>query len=60
MIAAYLAQDWDKSEQLSKECRTLDGGQMSEFYDIYEERFAEFRENPPGPDWDGVFIATTK
>jgi adenylate cyclase len=60
MIEAYLAQDWDKSEQLSKECRTLDGGQMSEFYDVYEERFAEYRENPPGPDWDGVFIATTK
>ena len=60
MIEAYLAQDWDKSEQLSKECRTLDGGQMSEFYDVYEERFADYRENPPGSDWDGVFIATTK
>jgi adenylate cyclase len=60
MIEAYLAQDWDKSEQLCKECRALDGGQMSEFYDVYEERFADYRQKPPGSDWDGVFIATTK
>ena len=60
MIDAYLKQDWDKSEQLIRECRTLDNGQMSEFYDIYEERLASYRKNPPGSNWDGVFIATTK
>ena len=60
MIEAYLTQDWDKSEQFIKECRTFDNGQMSEFYDIYEERLASYRKNPPGSDWDGVLIATTK
>jgi adenylate cyclase len=29
-------------------------------YDLYEERIEEYKENPPGSDWDGVFIATSK
>ena len=29
-------------------------------YEIYLERIAEFRESPPGPDWDGVYTFTTK
>ncbi len=28
--------------------------------DLYEERIAEYKINPPPADWDGVFIATTK
>ncbi len=60
MIDAYLAQDWDKAEQLCKDCRAIDNGEMSGFYDLYEERIAEYVENSPGADWDGVFVATTK
>ncbi|MEG3617857.1 adenylate/guanylate cyclase domain-containing protein [Magnetovibrio sp. PR-2] len=29
-------------------------------YELYENRIAEYEINPPGEDWDGVFIATTK
>jgi len=29
-------------------------------YDLYEERIGVYKENPPGSDWDGVFIATSK
>ncbi len=60
MIDAYLAQDWDKAEQLCKDCREIDSGAMAGFYDLYEERIAEYREDSPGADWDGVFIATSK
>ncbi len=28
--------------------------------DLYDERIAEYKMNPPAADWDGVFIATTK
>ena len=28
--------------------------------DLYDERIAEYKVTPPDPDWDGVFIATTK
>ena len=60
MISAYLAQDWDKAEQLCKDCRNIDNGEMAGFYDLYEERIAEYRVDSPGADWDGVYIATTK
>lgn len=29
-------------------------------YDVYAERIAYFRKNPPAPDWDGVFMFQTK
>jgi adenylate cyclase len=29
-------------------------------YEVYLERIAHFRENPPPADWDGVFTYTTK
>jgi adenylate cyclase len=28
--------------------------------DLYIDRIAEYKENPPAADWDGVFIATSK
>ena len=34
--------------------------EMSDYYDIMLERIGEFRDNPPGKDWDGVYRATTK
>jgi len=30
------------------------------FYKLYEDRIADYEINPPGEDWDGVFVATTK
>jgi adenylate cyclase len=29
-------------------------------YDVYLERIAHFRAEPPPTDWDGVFVYTTK
>jgi adenylate cyclase len=29
-------------------------------FDLYEDRIAAYKENPPAADWDGVFVATTK
>ena len=33
---------------------------LEDYVFIYETRISEFRANPPGPNWDGVFVATTK
>ena len=63
MLKAYRAQDFetasallellsDAGEKLDLE---LDGYQL-----IYELRIAEFQANPPGRDWNGVYIAETK
>ncbi len=33
---------------------------FSALYDLYAERIATFRANPPPEGWDGVFALTTK
>lgn len=59
MLEAYRDQRWDDARRLSAECRELDGD-IGGLYDLYDERIAEYQADPPGADWDGVFIATTK
>lgn len=59
MLDAYREQDWAKASELVKDCRSADGS-LGDLYDMYDERIAFYTENPPGSDWDGVFVATTK
>jgi adenylate cyclase len=57
-LRAYRKQDWDKAElellslrNMSPDCK---------LYQVYAERVAYYRSNPPGADWDGVFTFKTK
>ncbi len=59
MLEAYRHQEWDKARTLVGSCRTADGS-FTDLYDMYDERIAFFLENPPDPEWDGVFVAETK
>jgi adenylate cyclase len=59
MLEAYRDQRWDDARTLSAECRKLDGD-IDGLYDLYNERIDEYEAEPPGDDWDGVFVATTK
>jgi adenylate cyclase len=59
MLAAYRAQDWDATETALAICRGHEP-RLEPLYDLYAERIAYFSLNPPGPDWDGVFVATSK
>ncbi|HUN49679.1 MAG TPA: adenylate/guanylate cyclase domain-containing protein, partial [Candidatus Sulfotelmatobacter sp.] len=59
MLACYRQQEWNRAKQLIVECRQLDG-RLEHLYDLYDERVAYYTDNPPGPDWDGVFVATSK
>jgi adenylate cyclase len=36
------------------------GLDLSRLYDLFRGRVAAFQTDPPPPDWDGVFVATTK
>jgi adenylate cyclase len=65
----YRSQDFDKATEMFKTIRTLGGVDhrpwtlditLDTFCDLYNERIAEYKANPPAVDWDGVFIATTK
>jgi adenylate cyclase len=59
MIAAYRAQDWRTAHAALADCLRLDPA-LSELYELYDRRIADYTAAPPPANWDGVFIATTK
>ncbi|AUG51918.1 CHASE2 domain-containing protein [Thalassospira marina] len=60
MITAYRGQNWDLVEELLAGLRENTICDLSVLYDMYNERISAFRKMPPGPEWDGVFVATSK
>lgn len=63
MIATYRRQDWKGAREALAQARDAaraSGLDLDGLYDLYAERVATFIANPPGADWDGVFVATTK
>jgi adenylate cyclase len=59
MLACYRAQDWAGARGAIAECRQHDA-RLAQLYDLYDERIGFFAANPPGPNWDGVFVASDK
>lgn len=55
-LAFYRARAWD--EALA--AMTLDAPIYAPLYDLYRQRIAAFKDNPPGADWDGVYKALAK
>jgi adenylate cyclase len=54
----YRQQRWEAAkEQFAKYCGKYPNCVL---YRIYKERVEHFMENPPGENWDGVYIFTTK
>ena len=57
-LAAYKRMSWDEAiVHFRKALEAVPGDGPSE---LYLDRCMAFRENPPGDDWDGVFVMTTK
>jgi adenylate cyclase len=59
-LARYRAQDWESAETLSRKCEKLNTVHLDRVYELYRERIAHFRQNPPPSDWDGATEALTK
>ncbi len=57
VLVNYRAQEWDGAEKL---LRLLAAQEDKLLYNIYLDRINLFREDPPPPDWDGVFEHLTK
>ncbi len=54
----YRQQRWEAAkEQFAKHCGKYPNCML---YRIYMERIEHFMENPPGENWDGVYVFTTK
>ena len=61
MLTAYRAQDWDAAERLLERCAANDRAtELGGLYALYRQRIADYRAAPPGPGWDGVYVATAK
>jgi adenylate cyclase len=59
LLKAYRRQDWASARAAIADCRRYDAG-LAQLYDLYEERIGFFAVNPPGCEWDGVFVASEK
>jgi adenylate cyclase len=63
MIQAYRAQEWDASERAAERMEQLGktlGLDLAHYADVYRHRIIDYRENPPGKDWDAVYVAKDK
>ncbi len=57
-LAHYRGRDWDAAEVAFGEClETVPDDPPSR---VFLDRIRAFRQSPPGPDWDGVWIALGK
>src|SRR5580692_7350715 len=61
MIVSYRQQEWDKALDLINRCREpANSFNVAGLYDMYVERIATYRAEPPPADWDGVYEAESK
>jgi adenylate cyclase len=54
----YRAQRWDEAEQVLADLAA--NSPDVKLYKLFRERVLQFRFNPPGPGWNGVWKFTTK
>jgi len=59
-LQCYRQQKWHTAEKYFTELRTEFDGRMAAYYDMMLERIAEYQQNPPGDNWDGVFRTNSK
>jgi adenylate cyclase len=57
-LASYRRQDWDNAESAFN--RALGCNPGDKLSATYLKRVAMMRESPPGPDWNGTWVMTTK
>ena len=57
-LKLFRAQNWDLAEMQFINLQKLYPGRY--LYEVYIERIAYYRADPPGQDWDGVFTFKTK
>lgn len=63
MLRIYRSQKWDEAETMLPDCNEAAhaaGIDLSVLYELYSERIALYKWDPPPKEWDGVFVATSK
>jgi tetratricopeptide (TPR) repeat protein len=57
-LNAYKLRKWDEAIKLFSDALKVD--QHDGPSQLYLERAQNYKQTPPGEDWDGVFVMTTK
>jgi adenylate cyclase len=57
-ISLYKAQKWDDAIRVFKDIRAMEPNLYAA--QVYIERCLDLKKNPPPPEWDGVYVMTTK
>lgn len=61
MLDAYRHQRWaDARDALEEAAQIGHAFHLDDTYQVFRDRIREMEEDPPAPDWDGVYIAKTK
>jgi adenylate cyclase len=60
LVEAYRGCCWDAAQKALDELQRLAPAALAGLYDVYAERIAALRSDPPPADWDGVFVARQK
>ena len=50
---------WDDTRRLADTCTNL-APHLEGLYDVYRDRIGHYERQPPGKNWDGVYVALTK
>jgi len=58
VLTHYRAQRFEEAETILAELASASPN--TKLYKLYRERIFQFRYNPPGPDWNGVWVFKTK
>ena len=60
LLATYRSGAFEKAAEAANKARTTAPPTLGTLYDVYTERIAKLRANPPSLPWDGVFTAEEK
>ncbi|MCX7354539.1 MAG: adenylate/guanylate cyclase domain-containing protein [Alphaproteobacteria bacterium] len=60
MLRAYCARNWDAADAALARCRASVAPTLAPLYNLYAQRIAVFRVQPPAAGWDGVHDAAEK
>ena len=59
ILAGYRSQQWEEVKRVLDDCTRLDR-RLAKLHRRYRRRIAQFEQEPPGADWDGVYRAQAK
>lgn len=59
LMYSYGKKDWDFCERAIERLRGKFLGTVDSFYDELSSRIAKYKQQDPGPDWDGIYDKTS-